>query len=363
MRRSPRPAASPSGITTGPDGNIWFTERHGRQDRGITPAGAITEFPLPTAGAGPRRSRRGPTATSGSPRRTATRSAGSPRPGRSPSSRSPRPAASRMTSRPGPTAISGSPSRTATRSAGSRPLGPSPSSPSPRPAVSPYGITAGPDGNLWFTEQAGNKIGRITPTGIVHRVRDPHGRQPADRDHDRPRRQPLVHRAGRQPDRPDHAHRHRHRVRGPHRGQPTRRDHGRARRQPLVHREGGQPGRADHADGRRHRVRDPDGRQQPLRLAHDRPRRQPLVHRIRGQPDRPGHAQSRAPTISPASPLPTIHQRGDDRRLLAARRVVNTLAGATTPSSRSSWTAPTPGRPTNGLTLGGFGRRARSRVW
>src|SRR5215469_14436635 len=27
----------------------------------------------------------------------------------------------------------------------------------------PYGITAGPDGNLWFTEQAG-KIGMINPT-------------------------------------------------------------------------------------------------------------------------------------------------------------------------------------------------------
>jgi streptogramin lyase len=27
-------------------------------------------------------------------------------------------------------------------------------------------ITAGPDGNLWFTEQTANKIGRITPTGI-----------------------------------------------------------------------------------------------------------------------------------------------------------------------------------------------------
>ena len=28
-------------------------------------------------------------------------------------------------------------------------------------------ITAGPDGNLWFTEQAGNRIGRITPLGVV----------------------------------------------------------------------------------------------------------------------------------------------------------------------------------------------------
>src|SRR5438093_10237563 len=30
-----------------------------------------------------------------------------------------------------------------------------------------YGIAAGPDGNLWFTEAAGNRIGRITPAGAI----------------------------------------------------------------------------------------------------------------------------------------------------------------------------------------------------
>jgi len=34
------------------------------------------------------------------------------------------------------------------------------------------GITAGPDGNLWFTEEAGNRIGRI-PTGVVTAVAPP----------------------------------------------------------------------------------------------------------------------------------------------------------------------------------------------
>ncbi len=33
--------------------------------------------------------------------------------------------------------------------------------------ASPNSITAGPDGNLWFTEELGNRIGRITPTGVV----------------------------------------------------------------------------------------------------------------------------------------------------------------------------------------------------
>ena len=31
----------------------------------------------------------------------------------------------------------------------------------------PSGITAGPDGALWFTEEYGNKIGRITPQGDI----------------------------------------------------------------------------------------------------------------------------------------------------------------------------------------------------
>ena len=31
----------------------------------------------------------------------------------------------------------------------------------------PYGIAAGADGNLWFTEQNGNRIGRITPSGTI----------------------------------------------------------------------------------------------------------------------------------------------------------------------------------------------------
>src|SRR6476620_7792943 len=31
----------------------------------------------------------------------------------------------------------------------------------------PQGIACGPDGNVWFTEQAGDAIGRITPEGEV----------------------------------------------------------------------------------------------------------------------------------------------------------------------------------------------------
>src|SRR5262245_43613468 len=42
--------------------------------------------------------------------------------------------------------------------------------PLPNPLSSPYEIVAGPDGNLWFTEEASRdeyKIGRITPGGVI----------------------------------------------------------------------------------------------------------------------------------------------------------------------------------------------------
>ncbi len=66
----------------GTDGNLWFTEADANQIGRITPAGVITEFPVPTANSRPTRYRAPVrTATSGSPRTAApTRSAGSQRP-------------------------------------------------------------------------------------------------------------------------------------------------------------------------------------------------------------------------------------------------------------------------------------------
>ena len=121
------------GITAGPDGNLWFTEGIGNK---------IGESPRRPRHHRVRHPHRQQQALSGS--------------------------------RPGPTATSGSP-RTATRSARStrRPT-PSPSSPSPPPTADPGGITAGPDGNLWFTEYVGDQIGEINPTRTHHRIHRPH---------------------------------------------------------------------------------------------------------------------------------------------------------------------------------------------
>src|SRR5262245_27695349 len=44
----------------------------------------------------------------------------------------------------------------------------------------PEGITRGPDGNLWFAETFADRIGRITPAGVVTQFSLPFGSQPAE---------------------------------------------------------------------------------------------------------------------------------------------------------------------------------------
>ena len=275
----------------------------------LAPAGRakavqVTEFPLTVAGSSPLGIARAPTATSGSPRSRRAGSAASPPPGRH-----------RVLHRLGHQRGRGAVGhrrrarrqplvhrvRSATGSGASPRRASSPSSPpaSPR-AARPRGITAGPDGNLWFTEGDGDRIGRITPAGVVTEFsRRHHAGQPAPRHHRRPGRQPLVHRAagdriGRiTPAGVGHrVHRRHHRRQpspagsppgptatsgspsspatgsggsprrawspssrpaSPRRASPER-HHGRSRRQPLVHR-GERPAHRPHHPGRRrHRV-------------------------------------------------------------------------------------------------------------
>ena len=184
--------------------------------------------------------------------------------------------------------------------------------PVPTPVSQPAGITVGPDGALWFTEENGHKIGRITTAGAHHRIPDP------DRSQRPLRRSPRVPTArcgspsSGEPaeDRPGH---HRGRVhasscsrraavptgsrRGPtapsgsrrteptrsagsprrgHHGVPAagrvpaRRHHARARRAALVHRVRGRQDRRDHDGGQHHRVR-PSARERTPRASRPRP--------------------------------------------------------------------------------------------
>jgi hypothetical protein len=51
----PLPASNsaPTGITTGPDGNLWFMEAIGNKIGRITPSVTITEYPLPASNSAP----------------------------------------------------------------------------------------------------------------------------------------------------------------------------------------------------------------------------------------------------------------------------------------------------------------------
>jgi streptogramin lyase len=130
-------AHGPQAITAGPDGNLWFTEQQGNAIGRITPAGQITEFPLPI-----------PTPTAASVAFPFT--AGDP------------------------TGIAAGPDGNLwfTEPTGNLIGRISPDGKNvtlyPIPSYAgPEGITAGPDGNLWFTENLANRVGRITPSGQI----------------------------------------------------------------------------------------------------------------------------------------------------------------------------------------------------
>jgi streptogramin lyase len=122
-------------LTVGPDGNLWFTDLSESSPEPfaigrITPAGAITEFPVGTSGAGPVGA---PTVgPDGNLWFTAESSSG--------------PAIGRIT-----------------------PAGAITEFPLPTPDGVPGPLTVGPDGNLWFPVDgaSGSTIGRITPAGAI----------------------------------------------------------------------------------------------------------------------------------------------------------------------------------------------------
>ena len=195
--------------------------------------------------------------------------------------RRPRQAGLRESS-PGRTGTCGSRRSTPARSARSIPAtGAISEFATPTPNSSPLGITTGPDGNLWFTEFAADKIGEINPsTHAITEFAIPTASAFPVALVDRTKRERLVHRRRRGQDRRDQPHHARdQRVHGANREQPAVRHRLRTRWKRLVHRE----------------EREQDRRVQPEHqhvhggLDHDpnvraqrhlgRPRRHPVVHR------------------------------------------------------------------------------------
>ncbi len=123
----PTANSKPDGITTGSDGNLWFTEQVGNRIGQITPSGAFTEF---SAGISASSLLEGITA--GPDDNLWFTEINGPRIGRI------------------------TPLGAVTEFSVGITVG-----------AAPMGITAGPDGNVWFTEYGLDRIGRITPLGAV----------------------------------------------------------------------------------------------------------------------------------------------------------------------------------------------------
>jgi virginiamycin B lyase len=118
-------SGGPAGITTGPDGALWFTENAGNKIGRMTTNGMFTEYEVPTPSSGVDSISMGPD-------------------GALWFTEHPRNNIGRIT-----------------------PNGVFTEYVIPTAASGPAGITAGPDGALWFTESVASKIGRITTDGAI----------------------------------------------------------------------------------------------------------------------------------------------------------------------------------------------------
>jgi virginiamycin B lyase len=124
----PTDSSAPDGIAAGPDGNIWFTENSANQVGQIAPDGTIlAEIPVPTDASGPELMTPGPIDTDPNSIWFSENSANT---------------IARIDLNGNITEF-----------------------PLPQPDSQPDGITAGPDGNLWFTEFGRSQIGMLTPDG------------------------------------------------------------------------------------------------------------------------------------------------------------------------------------------------------
>ena len=157
-----------SSITSGPDGSLWIAEGTKNKIGRMTTAGVWTEFSIPTASSGPQTIVAGPdgamwfTELAGKIGRMTTAGVVT--------NEYPIPTASSQ-----PRGLTVGPdgalwfTETGPRKIGRMTLAGVVTAEYPMPpgTDSPRTITLGPDGNLWFTEGPGNAIGRITTSGVI----------------------------------------------------------------------------------------------------------------------------------------------------------------------------------------------------
>jgi streptogramin lyase len=155
----------PGVLVTGPDNNLWFSDAGTLKIGRMTPAGVVDEFPLLTAGgpagltAGPdgnlwfvegNANKIGRITTSGVVTEFSVPTAGVP-----------------LQIAAGPDGNLWFTEFTAGKIGRITTLGAITEFTVPTAGSEPQGITGGPDGNVWFTETNTNKVGRITPAGVI----------------------------------------------------------------------------------------------------------------------------------------------------------------------------------------------------
>ena len=171
----------PQRITSGPDGNLWFTEFWTNRIGRMTRTGVLTEFPIPTFDSGPRGIVAGPDGNLWFVESNFSRTA-----------------VARITTAGVVTeySLGGSvddqlqPAEIVAGQDGNLWLNQNhPSAPqgeivrvTPTGSLQTYalpkgarpsGMARGPDGNIWFTDWGGNTIGRMTPSGAVRQFQLP----------------------------------------------------------------------------------------------------------------------------------------------------------------------------------------------
>ena len=134
----PTDLSKPFGITAGPDGAMWFAEGDGNKIGRLTMEGKMTEFAIPTAESNPGLLTSGPDGAIWFVERDGNR-------------------IGRLT-------VEGQFTEFAIPSGGEQVQT---ASGKTITTSTPQGIVQGPDKALWFTEQSGNKIGRITTDGTI----------------------------------------------------------------------------------------------------------------------------------------------------------------------------------------------------
>jgi streptogramin lyase len=179
---------SEGGITVGPDGNLWFTDFRSNRVKRITPTGSVTEFSSnPASQIHPSAITAGPDGNLWFTELWAANAVGnsnmigrlSPRDGRTAhfgqffTDGTKNPAPADITAGPDgnlwftlPSLEGAAPSVGADQIGRITPAGSITLFPVAL-GSGPTDITAGPDGNLWFTEAYADQIGRITPSGVV----------------------------------------------------------------------------------------------------------------------------------------------------------------------------------------------------